>query len=212
MFNGLGEKKLGTDPPSVKTILAINKKFDSTGSVLTKMPGKGRPKTTTTLENVVLVEAAIKRDPKKSLRALAADLGLTRSSISRIKQEVDKNENLEIKTLQDTVLALNEKIEILQQKLDPLSISSSTSNDGVPNVLPMFDGSTTKFRDPLFNLRDKDGIQSLNLSEAMMHLTPVMSSTENNGTQIVHVDPETFRLLQAHCSKGVESKGNYIQS
>lgn len=61
-------EKFGKDAPSTKAILAINKKFDSTGSVLTNMSGKGRPKTSTTSENVALVEAAIRLDPKKSVR------------------------------------------------------------------------------------------------------------------------------------------------
>lgn len=150
--------------------------------------------------------------------ALAEDLGIPRSSISRIKQgtnflprichksdnwrhwrllkhyfdlllEVDKNGNLDtedIKTLKDKVLALNKKVKILEHELRqrPTSPPSKDNNDDVdvPNVRPMIDNNPTN--DPLFIPLEKDGAQSLNSSDAMIHLTPVVSSTEN-GTQIL---------------------------
>ncbi len=79
------KKETGSDPPSRKTIAALNKKFDETGSVA-DLVRTGRPKTSRKDENVALVEAAIKQDPTKSIRLLSNELGLNKAAIHRIKQ------------------------------------------------------------------------------------------------------------------------------
>jgi len=83
-FRSAWKKKFGTDPPSLKTIAAINKKFNETGSVA-DLNRSGRPKSSRTPDKIARVEEAIKRDPTKSLRALSQDLGINRASVHRIK-------------------------------------------------------------------------------------------------------------------------------
>lgn len=81
------QQKFGTTPPSCKTIVAINKKFDATGSVADLLR-TGRPKTSFTPTNMALVENAIKNDPAKTLRKLATDLGMKKTSVQRIKRSM----------------------------------------------------------------------------------------------------------------------------
>jgi len=78
-------KEFGTAPPSRKTITALNKKFDETGSVA-DLTRSGRPKTSRTEETIALVQNAIRDDPTKSIRILSNELGLNKASVHRIKQ------------------------------------------------------------------------------------------------------------------------------
>lgn len=77
--------QFGTDPPSRKTIAALNKKFDETGSVA-DLTRSGRPKSSRTEEKIALVQSAIRDDPTKSIRILSNELGLNKASVHRIKQ------------------------------------------------------------------------------------------------------------------------------
>lgn len=89
-FRDVWKQKFGFEPPSRKTVAAINKKFNETGSVL-DMKKTGRPKSSRAPENVRLVEEAIRKDPTKSLRALSQDLDINRATIHRIKQGENPN-------------------------------------------------------------------------------------------------------------------------
>jgi transposase len=79
------KKEFGTDPPSRKTIAALNKKFDETGSVA-DLSRSGRPKSSRTEEKVALVQAALKKDPSRSIRSLSTELGVNKAAVHRIKQ------------------------------------------------------------------------------------------------------------------------------
>jgi hypothetical protein len=78
-------KELGTEPPSTKTIIAVNKKFDATGNVADRSR-TGRPKTSHTPDKMILVEDILKRCPTKSIRAIAQDIGIAKASVHRMKK------------------------------------------------------------------------------------------------------------------------------
>ena len=80
-------KEFGTDPPSRKTIAALNKKFDETGSVA-DLSRSGRPKTSRTEATVALVQEALAKDPTKSIRSLSSELGVNKAAVHRIKQGI----------------------------------------------------------------------------------------------------------------------------
>jgi len=76
--------KFNTEPPSRKTILNLNKKFNKTGNVA-DLVRTGRPKTVRTEEKVAQVEAAFAQDPSKSIRTVAHELGISKGVVHRIK-------------------------------------------------------------------------------------------------------------------------------
>jgi hypothetical protein len=77
--------QFGTEAPTKKTIMAINKKFNETGSVA-DLSRSGRPKSSTSSKNATLVQNAIRSNPTKTLRAIAQDLGINKTSVHRIKR------------------------------------------------------------------------------------------------------------------------------
>lgn len=80
-------RNYGTEPPCRKTLSALMKKFKKTGSVA-DLVRTGRPKTTRTEEIVAKVENAIMKDPNKSVRTLAKELGVHQASIHRIRKGI----------------------------------------------------------------------------------------------------------------------------
>lgn len=77
----------GTIPPCRKTMSTLDKKFQKTGSVA-DLVRTGRPKTTRTEAVIARVEEAVNKDPTKSIRALAKDLGITQASVHRIRKGI----------------------------------------------------------------------------------------------------------------------------
>lgn len=77
----------GTEPPCRKTMSHLDKKFEKTGSVA-DLNRSGRPKTTRTEAVIAKVEAAIRKDPNKSIRVLSRELGITQASVHRIKKGI----------------------------------------------------------------------------------------------------------------------------
>ncbi len=76
-----------TEPPCTKTFSMLDKKFQKTGSVA-DLTRSGRPKTTRTEAVIARVEEAVTKDPSKSIRALAKDLGINQASVHRIKKGI----------------------------------------------------------------------------------------------------------------------------
>lgn len=74
-----------SEPPCTKTFSTLDKKFQKTGSVA-DLTRSGRPKTTRTEAVIARVEEAVTKDPSKSIRALAKDLGINQASVHRIKK------------------------------------------------------------------------------------------------------------------------------
>lgn len=71
------------DAPRKSTILRIVRRFKGTGSVSdTHRPG--RPKTARSPENIKKADASIKENSKKSVRRRSQEMGLSKSSLSRI--------------------------------------------------------------------------------------------------------------------------------
>ena len=83
----LWQEAFHTPPPSRQTIYRLRSKLDKTGSV-NNAPKRGRPKTSTTEENMTLVALTFVYSPKKSTRRACAELSISRTSLRRLLHSI----------------------------------------------------------------------------------------------------------------------------
>jgi hypothetical protein len=81
------QKAFQTPPPSRKTIYHIRDKFETLGSVC-NAPKSGRPKTSMTEENEMLVAMTFVNSPKKSTRRASQQLSIPRTSLRRLMDKL----------------------------------------------------------------------------------------------------------------------------
>jgi hypothetical protein len=74
--------------PIRQAIYKLAKKFDGTGSV-EDSPRSGRPTTVRTEENIQLVSKAFAQNPKLSQRRASLELGISRTSLQRLMQDLN---------------------------------------------------------------------------------------------------------------------------
>ena len=88
VIKDFSEKYPDAEQPTRHTLANLNKKFEQTGSVV-DLPRSGRPKSVTNKRNLQAVADAMGVNPKKSMRTVSKEIGISKSSMLRIIKELN---------------------------------------------------------------------------------------------------------------------------